>query len=140
LIVEQAVETDREAIERTLAEIARDVASNDLRAVLRHIADTAPPEVRSTAEKEMPNYNFTECRVTRIFELNIDAEGQPKKAVVEFNVRATGSFSGAGVEITDSTVFRYVRLDFVREKDGRWTVENYEHAPPKTSGRSPFEQ
>lgn len=139
LIIEQAVETDREAIERTLAEITRDVESNDLPALLRHIASTAPPEVRQTAEMEMPNYKFTECRITRIFENNIDADGEPKKAIVEFNVLASGSFSGPGVELSDSNVLRYVRLHMIQEKDGRWTVESYEHAPPKTGMRSPLE-
>jgi ketosteroid isomerase-like protein len=129
LIVERLVVTDREAIEATLAEIARDVQSNDLRAVLRHVSSNNP-ELQQKAEAEMPNYRFDECRVTKIFQLDIDASAEPRSALVEFNVIASGSFQQGGVELADRGVPRRVLLQMVREKDGRWRVQDYAHSSP----------
>lgn len=134
VVVEQYVVTDREAIEATLDEIARDVESNDLRAVLRHIASTAPPELQQTASAEMPNYEFDECYVTKVYKLEVDAQTEPRKAVVEFNVVASGSFSQGGIELSDAKVLRWVQLRMIREKDGRWTVEDYRHKEPDFGG------
>ena len=129
LIVDRLIVTDREAIEKTLAQIARDVQSNNLRALSRHIYSGAP-ELQQKAKAELPNYRFEECRITRIHQVEIDAETEPRSAIVEFNVVARGTFKHAGMELTD-TVRRWVRLQMVREKDGRWTVQNYEHASPE---------
>jgi hypothetical protein len=130
LIVEQVVVTDREAIEATLVEISRDVESNDLRAVVRHVYSGAP-ELQQKAEAELPNYRFEECRVTKIHTVDIDASMEPRSAIVEFNVIASGSFKQDGMEVSDAKVPRWIRLHMVREKDGRWTVQDYDHAPPQ---------
>lgn len=130
LAIERLVVTDGEAIRQTLQEIAHDVATNNHRALLRHIADSAP-ELKQRANKEMPNYKFTDCRVTRIHNIQIDAGGAPKAAVVEFNVVASGSFHYEGMDLNDSNVARWVRLHFVKDKDGRWKVEDYQHDDPQ---------
>lgn len=129
LVVERLVATDCEAIERTLLEIARDVESNNRQVVIRHVYSGAP-ELKQKAEAELPNYKFTECRVTKIHLIEVDAASGPRSAMVEFNVLATGSFKHEGMEVTD-TVPRWVRLHFVREKDGRWAVQSYEHDSPQ---------
>lgn len=130
LIVDRLIVTDREAIEATLAQIARDVQSNNLRAVSRHIYFGAASELKQRVESEMPNYHFEECRITRIHKVEIDAGTDPRSAVVEFNVVASGTFKQAGMELTD-TVRRWIRLQMVREKDGRWAVQDYKHASPE---------
>jgi hypothetical protein len=130
MIVEQLVVTDREAIERTLGEIARDVQSNNVRTVLRHIA-TGASDVQREAETELPRYRFDECRVTKVHNVDIDASAEPRSAIVEFNVIATGSFSEGGVELTGQQVLRWVRLHMVREKDSQWRVQDYEHDDPQ---------
>jgi hypothetical protein len=129
LIVEHVVVTDSEAIRATLAQIARDVQRNDRAAVLRHIS-SGNPELKRKAEGELPNYQFSECRITRIHQIEIDPKAKPRTATVEFNVIATGTFRQAGFEVTD-TVPRWVRLTMVREADGRWTVSDYEHDSPE---------
>jgi hypothetical protein len=63
LVVEQLVVTDREAIEATLREIARDVESNNLPALLKHVS-AGNTELTQKATAEMPNY-LRRCRVTR---------------------------------------------------------------------------
>lgn len=130
LVVERLVVTDREAIRQTLVRIARDVQSNNLRAVTQHIARRAP-QLRQKVVAEMPRYRFDECRITRVHSIEVDAQAQPRTARVEFNVVASGSFREDGFEIHDAQVPRWVRLYLVREEDGRWTVEDYEHAPPQ---------
>ena len=128
LVVERLVVTDREAIEATLLQIARDVQSNKMNAVVAHVYSGAP-ELKKKAESELPNYRFTECRVTKIHTIEVDAKAQPRKAVAEFNVMASGSFKTDLGELTD-TVPRWVRLHMVRDKDGRWNVQDYEHDDP----------
>jgi hypothetical protein len=129
LLVERLVVTDREAIRATLLEIARDVQSNDVERVVKHVAK-ANPELVARAQGEMPNYKFSECRITKVHLTDIDASTEPRSAVVEFNVVATGTFRQGSIEITD-TVPRWVKLQFVREEDGQWRVQNYDHAPPQ---------
>jgi hypothetical protein len=128
LIVERAVITDREAIRTKLAEIARDVQANDMQRVLGHIAK-GNPSLIGRVQNEMPNYDFTECRVTKIHKTDIDSSAEPRSAIVEFNVRFDGKFGRGGFEMRGPGV-RWIRLQMVREEDGQWRVLNYEHAPP----------
>jgi len=132
LIVERLVITDREAIHATLLTIARDVQSNNLKAVVRHV-HSSTPELKQRAEAELPNYHFTECRITQIHDIKVDASTKPRSAVVEFNLIAVGDFKGAGIELTGATIPRWVRLQMAVEKDGRWAVQHFEHAEPQHS-------
>jgi hypothetical protein len=129
LVTERLVVTDKEAIQATLVQIARDIQSNNRRAVAAHIYSGAP-ELKKKAEAELPNYEFTECRVTRIYEIDVDRSAEPRSAIVEFNVLASGTFHFLGDRFSDSNILRWVKLHLVREKDGRWTVQEYEHAEP----------
>jgi hypothetical protein len=132
LVVERLVVTDREAIEATLQEIARDVQSNNLQAVLRHVS-TGNSELIRQASAEMPNYRFDECRVTKVQEIDIDSSAEPRSALVEFNVVASGSFRQGGVELSDQGIPRRILLQMVREKDGQWKVQRYAHGSPLES-------
>jgi hypothetical protein len=129
LVVERMVVTDREAIRATLQQIARDVQSNNHRAVTRHVYSGAP-ELKHKAEAELPNYHFTECRISKVNELNVDPSAEPRSAIVEFNVIVSGTFRHSGFEGT-GTYPRWVQLHMLREKDGRWTVESYKHDDPQ---------
>lgn len=128
LIAERLVVTHQEAVRLKLQEIARDVQSNDLPRLLAHIAASSP-QLKDKAQAEIPNYRFTECRVTRVHTVQIDA-GPPPRAIVEFNVLASGTFRAAGIEAS-KTIPRWVKLHMVKEPDGQWRVESYEHAPPQ---------
>jgi len=130
LVVERLVVTDREAIRQTLVHIARDVQSNNRRSVVAHIASSAP-SLKKKAEAELPNYQFTECRVTKVHSIDVSTQATPPTAIVRFNVVASGSFRYGGFEVSDSQVPRWIELQIVKEKDGRWTVEDYSHAPPQ---------
>lgn len=129
LVAERLIVTDREAIRATLVEIARDVESNDIQALIGHLYSGAP-QLRAKAEAELPNYKFQSCRVTKVHNIDVDATVEPRSAVVEFNVKAEGTFKDGGFEYGD-TVLRWVQLQLVRERDGRWTVQNYRHEFPQ---------
>jgi hypothetical protein len=129
LVTERLVVTDKEAIRATLLEIASDVKRNDHRAVLSHIHPTAP-ELKRKAQAEIPNYQFTECRVTKINVIDVDSHTEPRSAIVEFNIIASGTFKPPGFEVTD-TIPRWIKLHMLREKDGRWTVVDYDHDSPE---------
>jgi len=129
LVVERLVVTDREAVRATVLQIARDVQSNNRRAVKQHISSTAP-QLKQKAEAEMPNYQFTECRVTRIHLVDVDRYVEPRSAMVELNLIVSGTFQHSGFE-AEGTFPRWVKLHMLREKDGRWTVADYEHDDPQ---------
>jgi hypothetical protein len=130
LITERMVTTDREAIEATLQQMARDVASNQPNNITRHISPTAPQLV-SKANAELPNYRFTSLRITKIHEIKVSDAAQPKTAVVEFNIVASGTFSAGGETLADADIPRWVQLDLIKDEDGQWRVRDYSHAPPQ---------
>jgi hypothetical protein len=138
LIAERLVVTDREAIRAKLAEIAGDVEANDVERVTAHIAKGNPSLVQE-AQNEMPHYDFTECRVTKIHKIDVDASAEPRSAVVEFNVRVDGKFGQGGLEIRGPGL-RWIQLHMVREEDGQWRVQDYDHAPPQQFMMGPFDE
>jgi hypothetical protein len=128
LITERLVKTDKEQIRETLYEIAREVKANDHAKVLRHIHSSAP-EIKQQAQAEMPRYKFNEFRITKIHLIDVDASVEPRSAVVECNVVGGGTFHEHGIEMDH--VPRWVKLQLLREKDGRWAVAAYEHDDPQ---------
>src|SRR5436853_6224903 len=81
LIVENRVDTDREAIRTTVSQIARDVQRNDRRAVLAHIY-SGSPQLRRQAETELSKYEFTELRITKIHLVDVDRQAEPQSGIV----------------------------------------------------------
>jgi hypothetical protein len=129
LVAERAIVTDREAIRATLLEIAADVQSNKISRVLPHIAASAP-KLKSQAQTELPNYQFTELRVTAIHSVEVDDKADPRTGVIEFNVVADGTFR-QGSDSFSGTVPRWVQLTLVKEADGQWRITGYQHAEPQ---------
>src|SRR5262245_40952339 len=101
LVVEKMVVTDGEAIRTTLQQIARDVQSNNQRAVIGHVYSGAPV-LKQEAEAKLPSFHFTECRITRINKVEIDRNAEPRSADVEFNLIATATVRQSGFEGTDT--------------------------------------
>jgi hypothetical protein len=128
LLTERLIVTDREKIESTLREIARDVKNNDHRRIVSHIHSSATA-IKQKAQAELPKYHFTDFRITRINSLDVDRSVDPPSAVVELNVVGGGTFHEHSIEMDH--VARWVKLHLLREKDGRWTVAEYEHDDPQ---------
>ncbi len=96
LVTERMVVTDREAIQTTLQQMARDVASNVPAQVTQHISPSAP-SILQQASAELPKYKFDSMRITQVHKIDVHEDQSPRTATVEFNVVAAGSFqAGAG--------------------------------------------
>jgi hypothetical protein len=128
LIIERLIVTDREQIRAALQEIARDVKNNDHRRIISHIHSSAAA-IKQKAQAEMPKYHFTDFRITKIHSIDVDRSAVPSSAVVELNVVGGGTFREHGIEMDH--VARWVKLHLLKEKDGRWTVAEYEHDDPQ---------
>jgi heme exporter protein D len=125
-LVSVQVVTDREQLTQTLNDVANALQRNDHQYVFAQIHPNAAATVRQ-AKAELPNYHFTEARVTRIKSIVIDSAQKPESAVAEFNVRVT-------VKLRDmergQPIPRFVKVYFAKQ-DGRWLVRDYEHADPR---------
>lgn len=132
LVVERLVQTDREKLEATVREIAANVRRNDHAKLYQHIA-TSAPELRARAQAEIPNYEFTECTVTKIYRVEVRDEKRPKEAEVEFMVRVSGNFNYQGYQTGDGTYLRFIRLYFVQDENGSWKVRDYAHDDPSAA-------
>ncbi|MGI8978585.1 MAG: hypothetical protein ACR2FY_05135 [Pirellulaceae bacterium] len=129
LIMEQVVVTDREAIETTVQQIAHDVQANDHQAVQRHIY-SGSPQLKQKVQGELPNYRFTECRVTSQPEIAVNTKDEPRSAKVSFLAAAAGDFKYQGMSASaskEAPIRRRIILHMRKEADGRWTVEDYDH-------------
>jgi hypothetical protein len=130
LITERMVVTDREAIEAMLPQLARDVQNNDLPKVATHVYSGAPT-LKQKVQGELHNYHFTECRITKLLEIKINEQAEPRSAEVSFLAAAAGDFKAEGTSFSfakEAPIRRHVTLQLRRENDGRWTVEDYSHA------------
>lgn len=132
IIAERMMISDREAIEATLAQIARDLEANNREAVYAAI-HPSKPELLAQAQAELPGYTFTECRITKIQETKINAEAKPKTAQVGFNVMVKGNFKQGADYFSGMTIARYVVLDLEQDSDGKWKVVHYEHHEPQAA-------
>jgi len=132
VIVERMMISDREAITATLAQIARDLETNDRDAVYSAI-HSSKPELLAQAKAELPGYTFTECRITKIQRMEIDAEAKPKTAIVGFNVIVKGNFKQGADYFSGMTIARYVTLDLEQDADGKWKIVGYNHEEPQAA-------
>jgi hypothetical protein len=122
LLLESVVETEPEQIEAALRQIARDVESNDLERILRHVYSGAP-QTLAQARSEFPRYEFERVSIKQNIEISLDPTAQPPAARVTFNVR---------VDVVElSSRIRYTPARFVmvtmRKEGGAWKVAEYAH-------------
>jgi hypothetical protein len=120
LVVEHLVETPREAVARTLNELAATIEANDLPGVLAYIAPTAG-EVRKDAETLMPLVVVNKARVLGTPEITVDDSAQPLAATAKCQgfVDVTVRQNGAKGPYMDR-----VEIHFVAAGD-RWLIESY---------------
>ncbi len=120
LVVEHLIETPREAIERTLNELAATIEANDLPGVLAFIAPTAGA-VRKDAETLMPLVVVNKARVLGTPEITVDESAQPLSATAKCQgfVDVTVRQNGAKGPYMDR-----VEIHLVVAGD-RWLIESY---------------
>ena len=121
LTAEWFLETPREAVERTLYELAAAVEANDVPRTLTFLAPTATSRIRQDVETLMPLVNIERARVIGTPQIDVADGSQPTTATVQCRgiivatVKRSGMKGGAEDRLT---------MEFVRDGD-RWLVESY---------------
>lgn len=120
LVVEHLIITPREAVERTLYDLAAAIEADDLPGVLRFIAPQSA-EVRSDAETLMPLVDVEKARILGTPEITVNETGQPATATVNCQglVDVTVKQNGMKTPYTD-----HVQIHFV-ESNSAWLIESY---------------
>lgn len=120
LAIEHFVETPREAVERTLFEMADVVETNDVEGALAYIAPGAS-QIRSDLETLMPQVRIERANIMGTPVTNVDLTTNPPTATVACRGfvygthRRNGMTGGEPVELV---------ITFVQNGD-RWLVEDY---------------
>jgi hypothetical protein len=121
LLIERLLETSREAIERTLYELANVVEANDVPATLSYLAPSADAGIRSDVETLMPLVEIERARImgTPIIELGPGPDPTTATAeirgIIVARIKKSGMKGGQQDELT---------LTLVRTGD-RWLIERY---------------
>ncbi len=122
------IETDEERITRMLHDVASGLQHNDRDFVISHIHPQASATVQR-AKAELPRYNFSEARVTRIKSILVDTVRQSNTAVAEFNVIVALEADGMNIRVP-----RFIKL-YLSKSEDRWLVTDYEHNEPTAGFR-----
>jgi hypothetical protein len=120
LAVEWLLETPREAVARTLYEIAGAIEADDLPGVLTYIAPSST-EVRADAETLVPLVVVEKARILGTPNIDVDDTTNPRKATVNCQAMVNVVVKQNGLK---GPYMDRVTIDFV-ERDGRWLIESY---------------
>jgi len=130
LLIEHNVVTYREEIIARLNEVADHLQNNRTDDAIAAIHPAADSAIR-TARAELPNYKFSEARITTIHSIDIDAQTKRPRAVAEFNVIVALDFQGQSYK----KIPRYIKVTLYREND-KWYVFDYAHSEPTAGIRN----
>jgi hypothetical protein len=121
LLIEWAMETPREAVERTLYELAAAVESNDVGRAAGYLAPSADPVIRSDVEMLMPLVNIERARIMGSPMIDVASGPEPTSATAQIRgiIVATMKHNGMKGGQEDQ-----LTLDLVRNGD-RWLIEDY---------------
>ena len=121
LAAEYFWETPREAVERTLYELAATVEANDVSGTLAFLAPTADQAIRRDVEELMPLVNIERARILGTPKIEVASGDPPAAATVQCRgliiatIKRTGMKGGQNDELT---------MQWVRSGE-RWLVESY---------------
>jgi len=119
LVAERLMETPREAVERTLYELAATVEANDVPGALAFLAPTAAQGIRKDIETLMPLVRIERARIIGTPQIEVDDSGDAatvrcRGVILAVNKR-DGMKGGADDQLT---------MNWIRDGD-RWLVESY---------------
>ncbi len=123
------IETDRERIEKILNQVADALERGDYEKVYGYIHPNAAQASRR-ARSELPNYRFTDARVTRIKSITVNRSSTPPTALAEFHVMVAGDMNGHPFKLP-----RFIKVYFM-DRNGTWLVRDYEHFDAATGFRN----
>jgi hypothetical protein len=121
LLAEHLMETPREAVERTLYELANTVEANDVDRALRFLASTAPTQIRHDVETLMPLVEIERANIIGSPKIEVEPGNDPDSATVTCRgfivatLKQNGMKGGAEDELT---------MTWIRQGN-RWLVEDY---------------
>ena len=118
--VEHFVETPREAVERTLNELADAVERNDVAATLAFIAPGAS-QIRSDVEVLMPQVAIEKANIIGTPATTVDMSQDPPAASVQCRGFVHGTVKRDGMTGGE---FAELVITFVQDGD-RWLVQDY---------------
>jgi uncharacterized membrane protein len=121
LALESWIETPREAVERTLYELAAAVESNDVSAAMSYLAPMADDQIRNDVETLMPLVKIERARVVGTPKTDVGSGSEPVTAITQFRglIIATNLQRGMKGAADDN-----VTLYWIRNGD-RWLVRSY---------------
>jgi hypothetical protein len=121
LVIERFLETPREAVERTLYELAATVEANDVEGALAFLATTADKRIRYDVETLMPLVKIERARVIGTPQIDVAEGDEPTTATVECRglIVATVKKSGMKGGQDDRLTMHWIK------SGDRWLVESY---------------
>jgi hypothetical protein len=121
LVVERLIETPREAVERTLYELADTVEANDVQGSLRFLASTADTQIRRDVENLMPLVEIERANIIGSPIIELEAGDEPDSATVTCRGIIIATLKQNGMKGGEPDE---LRMTWVRQGD-RWLVEDY---------------
>jgi hypothetical protein len=117
LVSERLIETPREAVERTLYELAETVEANDVAGALGFVAPSANSQIRKDIERLMPLVNIERARVMGTPKIEFEANRAFVKCrgIIIATNKQNGMKGGAEDELTMTWV----------QVGNRWLVKDY---------------
>jgi ketosteroid isomerase-like protein len=126
--IETLIVTEREKITRMVYDLAKAVEQNRMEDVLAVVAPSRT-DAQQQIKAEMPQYQFTSCRVLGIKSFKLNPDG--RQAEIVFVVFASGS----NYQMGKGNVHRRVTLYFEKQSDDNWKLIDYHHEAPTAGYR-----
>jgi hypothetical protein len=145
LLTEYLIVTPREAVERTLYDLADTVEANDVAGALTYIAPGAS-QIRNDVEHVMPLVVIDKANIIGTPQVEVDETTQPATATVQCRgffhgtMKQNGMKGGDAAEMTIYFVQegdRWLVSDYKPNKDWRREVRGRSRSSPSPSGRRP---
>jgi hypothetical protein len=121
LLMERLWETQREAVERTLYELADAVEANDVQKTLSYLATNADAAIRNDVQTLMPLVEIERANIVGTPEIEQENSRDPTAAtakvrgIIVARIKRNGMKGGQDDELT---------LSLIRDGD-RWLIESY---------------
>jgi hypothetical protein len=121
LIISWLIETPREAVERTLYELAATVEANDVQGALGYLAPTADPQLRKDVETLMPLVRIERAQIIGTPEIDLEGGTNPTSATVKSRglILAVKKQDGMKGGAEDQLVLTWIL------RNDRWLLESY---------------
>jgi hypothetical protein len=115
------IETPREAVERSLYELAARVEANDVKGALSYLAPSADAQLRKDVETLMPLVQIDRARIIGEPEINLEGGANANSATVKCRgiIMAVNRKDGMKGGAEDHLVLKWVL------HENRWLVESY---------------